>query len=235
MAGPIQVVCSGCQTKYQVPPVLAGKKIRCKSCGGAIAVPGVAAKAKAAAAKPAAAATPVAAKPAAGKPSASAAAPAGTAAPGASEEWGQISAYEVIKEVDLPRCPHCAHDMEEGEIVCLNCGYNTITRERLPNKVLEPVTGGDYFMWLLPGIVCVVFALLFLVLAQSIFTQVPYLSFLDDLGFYYSSENKAIPSYLAVFFAFDIWGLGYFAFRRLVLNPHPPDKEKKLDKQAEED
>ena len=215
MPAALLVVCSGCQTRYQVPPVLAGKKIRCKNCGGVIPVPRVAATAK-----PVAKATP--------KPQ-TADAPAPKA-----EEWGQITAYEVITEKDKPRCPHCAHDMDEGEIVCLNCGYNTMTRERLPAQVLEPVTGSDYFMWLLPGIICAVLALFSLFMLQSIFTRFPYLEFLDWM-YFDRLENKAIPSYMAIFFIMDIWGLSYFAVKRLILNPHPPDVVKHLEKTEDDD
>ncbi len=231
MAGPINVVCGGCQTKYQVPPVLAGKKIRCKNCSATIAIPSAAKAVAKPIAKPTAKAV---AKPIAAKPSPAEA--AGLIKPAEKpEEWGKITGYDVIHEKDLPRCPHCAHDMDEGEIVCLNCGYNTLTRERLDNKVLEATTGGDYFLWLLPGIICLILALFFLFMAQSIFTRFPALDFLDSIDFYYSNTNKGVPVYLAVFFAFDIWGLGYFSFRRLVLNPHPPDQIKKREKPEDDE
>lgn len=223
MAGTLNVTCGKCGTKYQVPPVLAGKSIRCKNCSATIAVARAAAPATA---KPVAKGKPVAAA----KPAAPAAAPASSQ----SEEWGAISAYGVIKEKDNPRCPHCAHDMEEGEIVCLNCGYNTLTRERLPQRILEPVTGMDYFWWLLPGIAAFLFMLVNILFAQSIFTRVPEFEFLEWM-YFHPLENKAIPVYMAIFFAFDIFGLGYFCVRRLILNPHPPEKEMHLENEKEED
>ena len=42
---PIQVTCSGCDTVYPVPENLAGKTIRCKSCGASMEVVAPAAKA----------------------------------------------------------------------------------------------------------------------------------------------------------------------------------------------
>src|SRR5258708_39329140 len=36
---PIRAVCPGCQKAYQVAETAAGKKVRCKNCGGTINVP----------------------------------------------------------------------------------------------------------------------------------------------------------------------------------------------------
>jgi ribosomal protein S27E len=226
MASALVVTCSGCQTRYQVPPVLAGKKIRCKNCGGVSQVPaGGAAKVIAAREAPA---SPKATE---AEPSA-AASPLGPQAP-RSEEWGAITAYTVIREKDKPRCPHCAHDMEEGEIVCLNCGYNTMTRERLPNRVLEPVTGWDYALWLLPGILCALLSLYFLFSVQAVFTHFPYVATADFI--YYTQDNKAIPCYVSIFWLTIAYFCGKFAVKRLILNPHPPEVEKHLHKQEEEE
>ena len=36
----IQVVCPGCKKGYNLKPMVAGKRVRCKACGATIAVPG---------------------------------------------------------------------------------------------------------------------------------------------------------------------------------------------------
>ena len=99
--------------------------------------------------------------------------------------------------------------------------------------MLEPVTGGDYFIWLLPGIACALAALVIIFMMQSIFTRVPYLSFMDWM--YYERDWKAVPVYTAVVDGFVTWALAYFAVKRLILNPHPPDEERHIEKEAEEE
>ena len=46
-------------------------------------------------------------------------------------------------------------------------------------------------------------------------------------------EWPSIKVYGIVFCAFVAWGTGYFAFRRLIMYPHPPEFLKKTEKQAD--
>ena len=44
--------------------------------------------------------------------------------------------------------------MEDAEaIICLTCGYNTQTRTQGRTEKTIANTGGDYVLWLLPGVV----------------------------------------------------------------------------------
>src|SRR6185436_6520369 len=70
------------------------------------------------------------------------------------EEWDDAKPYGVHKDEDKARCPFCASDVEEGQVICLKCGYNLRTRERHSTRVLHVTTGMDYFIWLLPGFIC---------------------------------------------------------------------------------
>ncbi len=229
----MSVTCSRCQKGYLVPPVLQGKKIKCKQCGQMIPIP-VQGKAVPAT-KPGAAkkvvpqiVTPAVVVEPEAKPASPAAPPPKDAAnQPQSQEWGPISAYHLRGSKEAPRCPFCAHEMEEGEVICLNCGYNTITRERLPNVVVEATEGWDWFVHLTPGFVALFFCLLSIFIAQSIFTHVPYLGFLDWM--YYDPEWKAIPVYMFMFLLVDIWTLGYYSVKRLIINFTPPDKIKHLE------
>src|SRR5260370_29167221 len=46
--------------------------------------------------------------------------------------------------------------MESREaVVCLHCGYNTVTRQQGRTRKVEDQTAGVWFLWLLPGILCV--------------------------------------------------------------------------------
>src|SRR3954452_14524458 len=100
MAATIDVVCPKCKKTLKAPATAIGKKIKCRHCEEIF---------------PVKAAAPAAAGPA--KPPA--------AGGGMEEEWGVIKAYPVERVKDLPRCPHCAWEMEDEEaVVCLHCGYN---------------------------------------------------------------------------------------------------------------
>ena len=46
--------------------------------------------------------------------------------------------------------------MEEGDVVCLHCGYNTQSRAHAHTKRVHHTTGGDWFKWLAPPILCAI-------------------------------------------------------------------------------
>lgn len=195
----------------QAPESIQGKKIKCKGCGEVFAALPVPAKTKA--------------EPPNAKPAASGADKA--KGKGNEEEWGVVKAYGVTSEDLSPRCPFCAAELEDDQqVVCLECGYNLQTRERLQEKILEPVTGGDYFLWLLPGILCALFGLFFfgLVILGVVFLIAPPEGYEGDSWFRMSIIYGAVFNGFIAFFT--IRG----AIKRLILNPHPPDKEKVLKK-----
>src|SRR5262249_48341693 len=150
MAGTIVVTCPDCKKQIKTPAELQGKKIRCKSCAHVFVVkadaPGQPAKDKQG-----------------GKPvrQTKAAAPADQPPAPAARKRTHVddpdegNPYEVTHEELGLRCPFCVADMEDGQIVCLECGYNIETRTRTPTTRTFENTGLDWFLHLLPGIVCV--------------------------------------------------------------------------------
>jgi hypothetical protein len=151
------------------------------------------------------------------------------------DEFNVTSTYGVSEEHDKPHCPFCAGDIEEGQAVCLTCGYNLMTRERSETRVLYAVHGSDYFLWLLPGIICVLVALASVGAIVVLWTGVPELGgTLQD----YFQDWRWGRVYGSIFFAFIVFGCGRFAYKRLVKNPHPPEIEKHThdeERAAEED
>ncbi len=194
MTNAIDVSCPQCQKKIKATEALRGKKVRCKGCEHIFAIP---------AAGPA--------KPASAK--------------AASDDDGPITAYGVNNKEDsaLPRCPHCANELEsETARICLHCGYDTVTRQRLGTKRTYELTAGDRSAWLLPGflalggIVLLLFFDLFVLLAvPKIFDETSDFSFLNSRGL--KLWSVIISIVLAL-------GLGKFAFARLILNPTPPEQ-----------
>jgi hypothetical protein len=216
MATTILLVCPECGKQIKAPDNVVGKKIRCKFCQAAF----VAKKGsdKASPAKPAKSAKPD--KPPAAKP-------AKPAKADDEDEDDNPNPYGM-EEVSLaPRCPDCANEVEEGQIICLTCGYNLRTREKLKTRKVYDLSGMEHFIWLLPGIACAI--VIFITIGFNIW----YLIEIDEV---ISWEND--PFYLGVWTIGGIklwvvimslgvlWFAGKFAVKRLILHPKPPEVEK---------
>ena len=68
--------------------------------------------------------------------------------------------YKMSDVIKVSRCPQCAADMEEGDIICLNCGYNTQTRVRTHTIKTYETTAFDWVIWLTPGVLCAIAVLI---------------------------------------------------------------------------
>jgi hypothetical protein len=226
MADTLKVACPKCKTVMQLGADKRGTKVKCPKCAAVIAIPGAPAKAAAQATAPA--------KAAAGEgleeevPTLKKA--------GQEDEWGIIESYEVKRTKDKQRCPHCAHDLDDDQQVCLNCGYDLIKRDRHGSRVLHGTTSLDYFIWWLPGIICAFCALGCGVMIYMVLSGTP------DFGSLNWMQRKGVPGeakwgymYSTVLFAFIGFFFGRFAVKRLVMKPHPPEQEKYLHKEDEDD
>ncbi len=135
--------------------------------------------------------------------------------------------YGLTKLDETPRCPFCAQEMEEGGIVCLNCGYNTQTRSH--GKVVRTyaTTPSEQFIWSLPGILClvgigaIVFGIIYL------WTGLPDPKSEKYREVWWKEFISAGQVWGSIFGGFVIVGLGMFAFKRLIQHPKPPELEKR--------
>jgi hypothetical protein len=250
MADTIVVTCPNCKKQLKGPADLQGKKIRCKSCGHTFAVNAPAARQKApagdakkelgakvavpnqkaGAAKPPT--TPAAPSPAkvlpidsvALRPVTLADVPpipddSSAAAPALSDSLrGPYSLTQ--EEAGVKRCPQCAFEMPEEAIICLECGFNTQTRARLATVVTYGITAGDRIAWLMPGIICA--TVFFMMVGVIVFCWL----ILPDFaaggwwgGFAFQLWGSIIAAGIG-------WFTGRYAFKRLILNPHPPEQRK---------
>lgn len=186
----------------QVPEVLAGKRIRCRGCNATLTVPKAIPKAE-----------PVKSAVASG------------------EIFEQATAYGIKPLDETVRCAFCANDLEEGQVVCLKCGYNMQTRERHGVKVLHVQSGGDYFLWHLPAGLCVLVIMLCIAAIVIIWTGTPDLGSLGE----WVQQWRWGAVYSTFFLAFIIYISGRFAVKRHIYNPHPPEVEKHAHEQHRDD
>jgi predicted Zn finger-like uncharacterized protein len=197
--------CPECKKQIKVPAEVAGKKIKCKACGTIFV------------------ATSTAVHPERQvKPK----------EPGTykveDDDEGDGRPYGVT-DIDLaPRCPHCANELEEeDQVICLHCGYNTVTREIGKTRRIKDTTGMEWFWWLLPGILC---ALLFFICGAELINIVAgYIMF--------GEANKAEMDPMArpcynccvlwesVFCIWIMYLTAKYSIKRLILHPKPPEHE----------
>ncbi len=207
MATTIAVACPKCEKQIKAPPDLVGKKIRCKECRHVFLVEAPkAAKAK----------EDPSAKPA--KPSKAAHDP---------RYDRDDNPYDVTDHEFLPRCPYCAKELEEdGQVICLHCGYNMRTRERVKPKKIYDQSGGEKFTWLLPGILCAVAVLLMIGAIVTTWIVFPRLEKDGSEAWWTVFFSLAFRLWESIIYLFVAFFTGKFAIKRLIFHPTPPEKEK---------
>lgn len=156
--------------------------------------------------------------------------PAANAAKPAAKASGmdEVESYGIAADKDegVARCPHCAKELDKPDaVICLECGYNLQTRQRVATVKVEETTGGDRLMWLLPGFLCL--AGIFLLIGFDLFycLKLPGMLVKSDWSFI---TYGGIRLWVVIFSIFIMLVLGRFAFRRLVLNPTPPEQERRV-------
>jgi hypothetical protein len=222
MANTFVIACPNCAKQVRVSDEHVGKRIKCKGC--ATIFPVANPDGTPAAEKAKAAAPPV---------------PRTNESPPPVDEEYDPNKYILTETNDsLPRCPFCANQMESAEaLICLHCGYNTRTRTRPEVKRIYQPTGLEVFLWLLPGILCVLTAIGMLVwylifwnkiedwMADSWFEDEPGppRTFLAGLG------PGAMRLYHALLIAALYVPMYRFSYKRLVMNNKPPERKIKED------
>jgi hypothetical protein len=224
MVSKMIITCTGCGKKIEGPVSLQGKKIRCKVCATVFTVPAAGAKSAPAEAKARIAEEVLDVQPVPEEKKEEAPV---IALMQDDEDADGKNPYGVTDHKFAPRCPHCANDMDEGDVVCLHCGYNIETRERFRTVKTIEHTGLDWTLWLAPGILCVIADFILLgciILFWTLFPWLQNVKFKDDwygdvFGFWAQIWGTVICLFL-MFFA------GRFAIKRLIMHPRPPEKYK---------
>ena len=154
--------------------------------------------------------------------------------------------YGLAKDDDgVKRCPNCVKELESADDrICLHCGFDLETRKRHERKAVRmAATGGEKFQWLLPGILCALAAVA--IISLAIWSMLQMKDWLR--GGWFHEEENGVEKFNPKPGCFDLFigrvcrfgiafHLGKFAYRRLVLNNKPPEREiKKEDADAGEE
>jgi hypothetical protein len=232
MASTVTVTCPECGKQLKAPPAVLGKKIRCKGCGHAFAARAEEDEpAKARASPPRGKAAPAKgpARPAAkapAKPAAKPAAPAGGKAKDDEEEGGaKPNPYDVTTTSLAPRCPFCANELKSDDaVICLTCGYNTVTRVKGRTRKVRDVTGLDLTLWLLPGVACALGLILLTVF--DILYCLRCEQWMDKEAWYgVVLTHYGFKIWLVIVSLFADYHMARFAILRLAINYWPPEIE----------
>ena len=211
MAAPI-ITCPACTKKFKGKEGLEGKRIKCPLCTTPFVVTaeqlkgGSAGQAKGGPSKPTAAKGPDMAK---------------HQRVSWNKEDEDSTGYQ-LGEFDLrARCPNCANLMEsEDAVVCLFCGYNTLTRTWGSTVKTMGITAGQHFVYLLPGIVFLLLLITFLVGLLFFCLELPPLVLGTWASFFDHESMRMWIIGLALAF---MWAFGLLTVRRLVLHPKPKE------------
>lgn len=214
---PIQIACPECSKKLTVTQELLGKKVRCKGCS----------KVFLAAQSPAA--NPAKAKEEKKEETSSPAKAAQALAEEDDPEFGKRP-YGMTDTVLIPRCPNCANELlSANDVVCVYCGYNNRTRTIGKTKKTYDVSGGDKFLWLLPGIICAIVCIT--VLIMNIVYLVKIDSWVEkeenqpDPPWYAFIAHTSIKLWMVIISLGILWVLGKYAVKRLIFENKPPEEE----------
>jgi hypothetical protein len=153
-------------------------------------------------------------------------------APGAPPQPAATAGGDVEQKYDVTnldlaaRCPNCANPLEsENAVVCLYCGYNTMTRTwGKTRKVVEFATE-DWIKHLMPGFLALAFIILNIIGLLYLCLVVPYTVDKDSWMAFLNSEPIRLWS--TIINLGLLWAAGFFCYQRFILNPSPPEKEKK--------
>jgi phage FluMu protein Com len=211
MTAPV-IACPHCTKKFRGKADMTGKKIRCPFCKE----PFVAGSASP---RP-----PQAAKSAKSAPGATAEAP-GAGASRAAPPIPTTSEHDErfdVGDTELEfRCPNCAEPMPSKDAtICLACGYNTLTREWGKREITIAASGQQIFLHWLPALICVMLIFLFVSLHLLYCIAMP-------IWMQNSQHEWIVHESMRMWMTMIVLGLilpmGNFAFKRLVLEPLPPE------------
>jgi len=200
------VTCPECAKKFKPKSDVSGKKIKCPFCAEAFVVPAAkAAKPQKPKAEPTEAAVPAAAN----------------AKQSNSDLERDENPYGINTVTLVPRCPNCTEEMGEHDIICLACGYNTMTRAWGKTEKTLGITFDRHLVYLLPAIGSAVFVfcatiglLIFDVIVPHHVQGSAWTDWLD---------SEAVRMWITFLFLFWFYIAGLFCFKKFIDQPKPDE------------
>ncbi|MBP3959981.1 hypothetical protein J8F10_32470 [Gemmata sp. G18] len=237
-----EIPCPNCDKTLKVPDSVFGKKIKCKHCGHPFVVedPDAAPTRPAKAPKPGGAAGAQAKKPVPKKEEPKPAdAPYKFQDDDDDDDGAKPNPLGVISEADVPRCPHCAQELDPPDAkVCIHCGFNNLTREKAEQKKVWAPDFSDYMNHLGPGIIGLIICVTLIVL-----DIICLLNMRDWMTGTFLESEQADPTdpsrkamlvkpgaFITLIWAATIMPIlktGRFAVRRLAIDNKPMERLKK--------
>ena len=130
--------------------------------------------------------------------------------------------YGVTFQDSDPRCPNCTEKMvPRNAVVCLACGYNTLTREWGKTEKTIGVSFGRQFVWLLPGIFA--FAGLVLYICLQVFFASPWPALVAGVNWLEWTDYEGLRMWSTTAGFFIIFVLGRQCYRRFIVKPLPDE------------
>jgi DNA-directed RNA polymerase subunit RPC12/RpoP len=222
MTATISITCPSCNKKMIGPAAALGKKIKCKACSHVFVAAGDETNATAAKGT---------AKKSTPSSDAKGKAPAAQSKPAIDKnrmldpedaDPSRGYGFEEATPDSVARCPQCAYEMESPEaILCLTCGYNLLTRNRLHMKKTYETNFMDWVYWLTPSIAATLGCIACVGFGVFLWTGLKW--WYGDWWF----SHFSIQIWFSVFAIGGAWASGKFAFKRFVYEFHPPEKVKK--------
>lgn len=202
MVTPVSISCTKCAKEYKVEQKIIGASVKCKGCGEMFV-------AVAKSSSPPSAAPP-------------------SHTNDDEEEEGKVGkAYIIVQESETAKCPNCAKELVGAKaVICVYCGFNSRTRTWNRTKKLVDKTPSDYIWWHLPAIISSIVVIISIIMLVLYFWKVP--------GWADANPNDTLPwllntlfvrIYMTIMVVYIAWSLGFYAFKRFVYFPHPPEEE----------
>lgn len=207
MADVLDVACPKCKKTLKVPSQFVGKRVKCRGCQEAFEVQ----------------------------------TPPGPNPDQQRTTWDEgddeAAPLKIIQESDIPRCPHCAKELDPPDaIICLNCGFNNRTRVRVETKRVYEATVGEWVSHLFPGVGSFIAIVTILVLNVLVIVSMRYwmrdgLLESDDLGPDGEKKFFVSPGFFIMLSLFV--SIGMIAplvrvwYKRMFVNYLPPEEAMK--------
>ncbi len=206
MAEALVVACPECEKKFKPKTDVRGKKIKCPFCKEPFVVPAGKGAKKEREPEP--------------EPE-PAAAPAAEAKPSIDDEFdNNPDPYGVKHKEMVPRCPNCTQEMGDHDIICLFCGYNTLTRQWGKTEKTKGVTFGRHLLYLLPAMGSAVFAVFSILFLLFYATVAPFI--LAGTWLFWL-DHESMRMWTTVIVLAWVFGAGAYCFKKFIDKPKPDE------------